>query len=327
VFGNYLKLPSTVPDRVLSLAVELTATELTPYERAVAIEKYLRQIPYTLDVPVTPSGEDTADYFLFSLQKGYCDYYATAMVVLARAAGLPARYVVGYIGQYYDASQDAFIITADQAHAWAEIYFPNYGWIPFEPTGGRPSIGRPLEEIPELPDDFEFGLEPLVPENRLSFGNWLGVFLLSFIILSILFFISILVSDLWLQRTPEKVLLPKLYKRIYRYARWAEFPLKPGVTAFRFENSFSDYFTQIGSGSFWREWLMEGVELLEIITGKFVRQLFAPQIEVDKVATIQSYKQLRTRLWLLWIMRKIYRHRLLRPIIWRNPPIILSKFD
>ncbi|MGC9357847.1 MAG: transglutaminase-like domain-containing protein, partial [Anaerolineae bacterium] len=92
---RYLQLPETVPERVLALARDLTATEPTAYDRAVAIEEYLRTtFPYTLEVPLPPSDQDVVDYFLFDLQKGYCDYYASAMTVLARAAGLPARMVI-----------------------------------------------------------------------------------------------------------------------------------------------------------------------------------------------------------------------------------------
>ncbi|MBN1487975.1 MAG: transglutaminase domain-containing protein, partial [Anaerolineae bacterium] len=77
---RYLQLPDDLPARVSELAHDLTVTELTLYDRAVAIERYLRQYPYTLDVEYPPSNRDMVDYFLFDLQKGYCDYYATAMV-------------------------------------------------------------------------------------------------------------------------------------------------------------------------------------------------------------------------------------------------------
>jgi transglutaminase-like putative cysteine protease len=81
---------------VLALARDLTATEPTPFDRARAIEAYLRTYPYTLDLPSPKLDRDVVDYFLFDLRQGYCDYYATSMVVLARAAGLPARLAVGY---------------------------------------------------------------------------------------------------------------------------------------------------------------------------------------------------------------------------------------
>ncbi|HJR81261.1 MAG TPA: transglutaminase-like domain-containing protein, partial [Anaerolineales bacterium] len=85
---RYLNLPQSLPERVRQLAGEITKDELTAYDKAKAIEAYLRSYPYDLEVPVPPEDQDVADYFLFDLKKGYCDYYATAMVVLARASGL-----------------------------------------------------------------------------------------------------------------------------------------------------------------------------------------------------------------------------------------------
>jgi hypothetical protein len=105
----------------------------TPYDQARAIESFLHQYPYSLDVSRPPPDVDVVDYFLFDLQTGFCDYFASAMVVMARAVGLPARLGVGFLQQPADA---AGIQTIRQinAHSWAEIYFPGYGWIEFEPT-------------------------------------------------------------------------------------------------------------------------------------------------------------------------------------------------
>ena len=120
----------------------MTAVEPTPYDRARAIEQYLRTFPYTLQLPPPPLDRDVVDYFLFDLQKGYCDYYASAMVVLARAAGLPARLVVGYAPGTFDAQRALYVVTAADAHSWAEVYFPGIGWIEFEPTAGRAALER-----------------------------------------------------------------------------------------------------------------------------------------------------------------------------------------
>ena len=78
------------------------------------------------------------DYFLFDLRQGYCDYYASAMIVFARSRGLPARLAVGYASGEYDPVSDQFLVTEADAHSWPEIYFPEYGWIPFEPTAAQP---------------------------------------------------------------------------------------------------------------------------------------------------------------------------------------------
>lgn len=144
VLQRYLDLPADLPDRVRALAANLTATAPTPYDRAVALEQYLRAFPYTLDVPTPPGDSDVVDYFLFDLQQGYCDYYASAMVVLARAAGLPARLVVGYFTGTAQPTEGTmrYVVTEADAHSWPELYFPGLGWLEFEPTSGRPAIDR-----------------------------------------------------------------------------------------------------------------------------------------------------------------------------------------
>ena len=90
-----------------------------------------------------PEGlSDVADYFLFDLQRGYCDYYATAFVVLARLAGLPTRFVTGFAPGNWSMNEQLWIVTEADAHSWPEVYFPEVGWVPFEPTGGRPALER-----------------------------------------------------------------------------------------------------------------------------------------------------------------------------------------
>jgi transglutaminase-like putative cysteine protease len=137
IYKTYLQLPQNLPQRVKDLATSLVAGSQTNYDKAKAIEKYLStNYPYNLDVRSTPRNRDFVDYFLFDLKQGYCSYYASAMAVLARCAGLPARYVEGYMLPPEPTKENAttYIVTNMQAHAWVEIYFEGYGWLPFEPT-------------------------------------------------------------------------------------------------------------------------------------------------------------------------------------------------
>lgn len=142
---RYLQLPDNLPSRVRSLAFEITAGQPTPYDQAAALEAYLRRFPYTLDVPAPPLGRDVVDFFLFDLQEGYCDYYATSMAVLARSVGIPARLVIGYSRGFYEEGNQRFVVRENHAHAWVEIYFPDIGWIEFEPTSNQPRITRPRD--------------------------------------------------------------------------------------------------------------------------------------------------------------------------------------
>ncbi len=148
---RYLALPP-MPQRVTELAQDITAAAPTLYDRAEAIERYLRtNYDYTLDVPAPPPGRDPVDYFLFELGRGYCDYYASAMVVLARSVGIPARLVVGYVGGTYDPVQAVYLVREADAHSWVEVYFPQVGWVEFEPTAGQAGFERASTGAAPLP--------------------------------------------------------------------------------------------------------------------------------------------------------------------------------
>lgn len=172
-YAIYLELPETVTPRTLALAASLTAEHAAPYAQAAAIEAYLRTFAYDLTVPPLPEEvQDVADYFLFDLQRGYCDYYATAFVVLARAVGLPARFVTGFAAGGWNPTEQVWTVTEADAHSWPEVYFPDVGWVPFEPTAGRPPLSRTgapaAANLPAL-----VPVEPL-PANPLPFDDrWL----------------------------------------------------------------------------------------------------------------------------------------------------------
>jgi len=151
----HLALPPTVTERTRQLAAELGADRSSSYEIAAAIEGYLRGFPYDLDVPAPTAGADVVDFFLFDLGRGYCDYYATAFATLARLNGLPTRFATGYVSGYWDWIEGEWTVTEAEAHSWPEVYFPDLGWIPFEPTAGRAPIQRmglpSIESRPVVP--------------------------------------------------------------------------------------------------------------------------------------------------------------------------------
>jgi transglutaminase-like putative cysteine protease len=141
---RYLQLPDSVPERVTDLAHEITTTYDNPFDRAKAVEQFLREIPYNEQIAGPGPEQDGVDYFLFDAQEGYCEYYASAMVVMLRELGVPARYVEGYSqGRKEDG---AYHILESDGHAWPEVFFPGYGWVEFEPTGGEPALIRPRSQ-------------------------------------------------------------------------------------------------------------------------------------------------------------------------------------
>ncbi|MFC2029270.1 DUF4129 domain-containing transglutaminase family protein [Chloroflexota bacterium] len=135
VAPRYLQLPEDLPERVVELAEEVTADQETPYDKAIALRDYLRSIPYSEDIVGPAPDRDGVDYFLFDERQGYCTYYASSMVVMLRAVGVPARYVEGYAQA--NRVEGIYHIRELDGHSWPEVFFPGYGWLEFEPTSSE----------------------------------------------------------------------------------------------------------------------------------------------------------------------------------------------
>ena len=146
---TYTQLPDDLPDRIRSLAIDITGGLPGPYAKARAIETYLRiRYPYRFadsEDDLVPPGRDPVDWFLFDHQEGTCGVYSSAFVVLARSVGLPARVVSGWaIAQ----TATAQTVYTSQAHQWAEVAFDGLGWISFEPTGSGGPVDRVTADGP-----------------------------------------------------------------------------------------------------------------------------------------------------------------------------------
>ncbi len=178
---RYLQLPTHVDPGVVEQAVAWTAGETTRYDQVKALETRLRRIPYDESIEAPPADRDPIAYFLFDVQRGYCDYYATAMVIMLRTLGIPARMAAGYAEGTYDADTGRFLVTEEDAHSWVEVYFGELGWIEFEPTAGESPLQRapggppatsPAEtssSSPPLPDNPQDQLLPAdIPEDLLE---------------------------------------------------------------------------------------------------------------------------------------------------------------
>ncbi|MET3700138.1 transglutaminase superfamily protein [Bacillus oleivorans] len=166
--ARYTQLPEALPSRVVDLAEEITADKTNWYDKAAAIRDYLRSGSYTYDqlnVAIPGEDDDYVDQFLFETFRGYCDNFSTSMVVLLRAADIPARWVKGFtegtVSDYQSDGRIVYDIQNNNAHSWVEVYFPEVGWVPFEPTPGfsnNVTIDYDLEtnlddtETPELPE-------------------------------------------------------------------------------------------------------------------------------------------------------------------------------
>jgi len=187
VVERYLQLPENITPRTQALAQEIAQDLENPYDIAAAVTQYLRRnIEYSDTIPIPPEDREPLDWMLFDLQQGFCNYYASAEVILLRSLGIPARLAVGYaqgtriiqetLGGISEASNEVidedYIIRQRDAHAWPEVYFPNIGWVEFEPTVSQFAITR-------APGDPELAaLQPLDPsdlpeplESELDFTN------------------------------------------------------------------------------------------------------------------------------------------------------------
>lgn len=144
VTDRYLQLPEDFPEEIVVLARELTEGIDSPYDKATAITNYLRtQISYETTVAPPPEGMEPLAWFLFNTREGFCNYYASAEVVMLRSIGIPARLAVGFSnGERMDDNRR--LVRQHHAHAWPEVYFPGIGWVEFEPTVSEQVIVRPL---------------------------------------------------------------------------------------------------------------------------------------------------------------------------------------
>lgn len=169
VQGLHLQLPPLDP-RIHDLALQLTARARTRYDAAVAIETWLAEnLTYSLGV-ADRNQEDPLAAFLFQGMAGHCEYFATGMVILARSAGIPARFVTGYQRGERSRFGPLYTVRQSDAHAWVEVYFPRTGWVAFDPTppagrGGwrdgnwRTLVADMTSNVARLWDDYVIGID------------------------------------------------------------------------------------------------------------------------------------------------------------------------
>jgi transglutaminase-like putative cysteine protease len=219
--AQYLQLPDALPDLVRDTALAITAGIDSPYGQAVALERILReQFTYTLDPDPPPSGIDFVQHVLTSGQ-GYCVHFASAMTIMARSLGIPARYVEGFTLIPAE-TRNAWRATGKTAHAWSELYFQGIGWLPFDATPAERTdpVDDPVDPIVDPPEP----TPPIEPEPTPDPGlpidekpqkqDW--TWLLALLLLAALS-ISARLGAVWLRREHLRRLRPLAMHR-----RWPE---------------------------------------------------------------------------------------------------------
>ena len=140
---HFLQIPYT-SERISKLTEDMTRSQQSPYEKAQAIQTFLiRNYRYSLDAPL--AGVDRPlEEFLFFRKTGYCEHYATAMVIMLRTVGIPARLVTGFLATEWNEYGSYYVVRQQDAHAWVEVHLPHSGWVMMDPT---PPSGEPVGDM------------------------------------------------------------------------------------------------------------------------------------------------------------------------------------
>ncbi len=299
VAERYLQLPK-VPDRVAALARSVTGGAATPYDQAVALERYLRQYPYDLDVAAAPAGQDVVDYFLFTAERGYCDYYASAMAVMARSLGIPARLATGYATGDYDPGARAFVVYGDDAHTWPELYFSGVGWVPFEPTGSRERV--PLASGPGERPHFCSEEQTLVEtelqafqEQRAAQGRL--VWILAVLAAGLAALVGVAVW--WLRPAAS---LEQQYAQLGRWGKRLGRPAGPGETAGEFGRGLGRQLVATGAPQ-----AGSAIEGVEGYIRAFEGAQYGPQAEEDAQQARRLWPGVERLLRVVWVRRLLSR--------------------
>lgn len=310
----YLQLPDALPTRVVELAESIVADQPTRYDQVAALESYFLEddfIYQTSNIPIPGEGQDFVDQFLFDTQAGYCDHFSTAMVVMLRSVGIPARWAKGFTsGEQIDDLSTAdndlyhFEITNNNAHSWVEVYFPNIGWVPFEPTIGFSGNDVIYDEQASLTEDpnendmeFEhdqptpnYPEEPTMPEVDDVSGGVGGtdsrfdniyIKLLPLAVLIILMIVilikwkSILVKLLqwrW-SRFKNEADFHKAYQMLLRLLKNRKFNRSKSQTLHEFAKEVDDYFAS--------EWMTE-------ITDEYAKLIYQPSYRLEDIEGLNN---------------------------------------
>jgi transglutaminase-like putative cysteine protease len=227
--ATYLQLPDSLPERVRILARRLVVGQNDPYHQALAVQNYLREnFKYDLSAKEAPAKRDVVDYFLFDSQTGFCSHYASAMAVMLRAVGVPARVATGYAMGDYDQEKAAFRVVESAAHAWVEVYFPGYGWVEFEPTSARSVIAYPEDSTVALRNP---RLNSVTLDTKPKFAA--TPFLVGLVLaaaLGLLVLPFLLLRMFSTTRQAPVVAVDVLYRRIRRVLAWAGLRAAPSIT-------------------------------------------------------------------------------------------------
>ncbi|MBW4085546.1 transglutaminase domain-containing protein [Paenibacillus sp. S150] len=299
---QYLQLPNNFPERVRELAEKVTVQGQTPYEKTALLQQYLQQtFPYTNQPDLSRrKSKDLVESFLFEIMEGYCDYYSTALVTMARSLDIPARWVKGYapgeqaqlpdnlaIQQGGELLNNNYTITNADAHSWAEVYFGEYGWIPVEATPGftTPLLTQSQEDMPEAtaaPEEEEAQPEPAEVNNGTqNQGFHMGMWMVAAAVAVLLSWIGFLLWQrrfslrFFLQRLRNGQPLSPVQKVEAETARWVRYARRKGMLK-------EEHETLRESVDRWRHERPAASGNLTKLLQMFERAKYSPEVIEDK---------------------------------------------
>ncbi len=342
ILDRYLQVPDEITDRTLGLAAAITEGLESPYDKAIAVTSWLRKnIEYSRVTDSPPEDVEPIDWFLFDYQIGYCNFYASAEVIMLRSLGIPARLAAGYARGEYNPSNGLYQVEGEDSHSWPEVYFPGYGWVEFEPTVSQAVLTRPEDRLNDqgvntfsdtssglegdIPDEtrFEDFLEPDDVGPNASIPIW-GRLPIAQIIFTSLLIVSGIV--IWLRYNPSswiatrRIILsgfstigmdpPQSFKmgemgwKTFTgrtYASWSVWLKRLGLAGDSTE-------TALERVRIFEDAIPDAAEDAHIIVDAYARERFGGQ-KVDEGEVKNSWRRMRGALWLAWIWRLTSRWR------------------
>jgi hypothetical protein len=323
LLDRYLQVPDSITPEVIQLAEELTAEFDNPFDKSIVVRNYLRNnIGYNDQIDAPPDGVEPVHYILFDRQEAYCNYYASAMIMMLRSQGIPARFVAGYAQGEWDDESNSYRVRASNAHAWVEVFFPGYGWIQFEPTAALPAGDRPegsgnpgdrfsidsfLEEQEQLqegldsqgPEDVEPRAELIGDGNSAATEGLIGSIRLWHAAIALIIVglatLTVIVGNRLNRQVESSVV--RSYGRLWRWSGWLGVNIQPAHTPFERANLLTAE-------------VPKGKEPLRNLTRQFVKQRFGPpQTADDDFNPRREWRVLRPLLIRQTIVNQLRRFR------------------
>ncbi len=315
--SSYLQVPLNMSPRVQKTVQAWTRGSKNTYEALQSLEGHLsdqNHFKYSVDNPSIPANQDVVDWLLNS-QTGYCTHYASAMVVMARMLHIPTRVAIGFSSGHFMLDRKVWSVEGSDAHSWVQAYFPNYGWINFDPTPGFALVNKAAQITPPSvvsrptpqpavataaaakPAPKPVATKPAQPshlfptpasaQSAVDYSSFLLPVALLLLFAAFIFFLAAVFIRWWRNQYANSTIVTGLFWRVCRIASWAGVGPKKWQTPYEYSSVLSQHFPQ-------------KAPLFSHLTELYVRDrwgspVHAPQMQ-DEAVVEQMWPDLRTLL-------------------------------